>query len=119
MKLTKMTERNMIDRKIVEGLLANKSQRVLVKELRVGSRRVTKVAKLAKDAGYLDRSIPLPCFPEALFEEAVRAPSQPSDPEEKLLPHMAWMAERLAAGWHKVTLYEEISTKVQVGRSSF
>ncbi len=119
MKLTKMTERNMIDRKIVEGLLAHKSQRTLVNELRVGFRRIAKVEKLARDAGYLDGGVPLPAFPEALFEERLRAPSQPSDPEEKLLPHMAWMAERLAAGWHKVTLHEEISAKVPVGRSSF
>lgn len=114
-----MTERNMIDRKIVEGLLAQKSQRALVKELRVSFRRIVRVEKLAKDAGYLDGSVPLPAFPEALFEEHLRAPSQPSDPEEKLLPHMAWMTERLASGWHKITLYEEISAKAQVGRSSF
>ena len=119
MKLTKMTERNMIDRKIVEGLLAHKSQRTLVNELRVGFRRIVKVEKLAREAGYLDGSVPLPAFPEALFEESRRSPSQPSDPEEKLLPHMAWMAERLAAGWHKVTVHEEILAKVQVGRSSF
>ena len=53
----------------------------------------------------LDGGVPLPAIPEALFKERLRAPSQPSDPEGKLLPHMAWMAERLAAGWHKVTLH--------------
>lgn len=115
--LTKKTGIIMIDRKIIEGLLAKKSYRALCRELKVGSRRIAKVEKLALQAGYLDLSVPLPHFPEALFEEKSRSFVPQSDPDQALESHRDWIIERIKAGWHKVTIYEELPVKV--GRSSF
>jgi hypothetical protein len=117
MKLTRKTEIIMIDRKIIEGLRSNKSHRALCREFKVGGRRVSKVEKLASQAGYLDGSVPLPPFPEALFEEKARGTSPQSDPDQALEPYKDWILERIAAGWHKVTILEELPIKP--GRSSF
>lgn len=117
MKTTNWTRMIMTDRKIVEALLSGKSQRDVCREVRVGNRRVAKLEKLAREAGYLDGSRPLPPFPEALFPRAQRAPVPQSDPDAALMSKKDWIVERLAAGWHKVTLFEELP--VRVSRSSF
>jgi hypothetical protein len=107
----------MMDRKIVEALMSGKSVRTVCRELRTGNRRVAKLEKLAREAGYLDGSVPQPSFPKALFSEADRKATPQSDPDLKLEPHIAWICERFAADWHKVTLFEELP--VRVSRSSF
>lgn len=119
MEFTKKTRMHMIDRKIVEQLLAGKSNRAICRDLGAGFRRVTKIKRLATEIGYLDGSVPIPPYPEALFDESKRLPGLASDPELALLPHMAWIADRLSGGWHKVTVYEEINSKAKVARSSF
>lgn len=117
MKLRMGTRRVMIDRKIVELLRLGKSGRCIEKALRVGDKRIRKVRELATAHGYLEpgAAVPPPLAPLFPAEQRVKNPQ--SDPEKLLLPHLQWMIERLAAGWHKVTLFEELPVKV--GRSSF
>lgn len=119
MKFAKRTRIHMIDRKIVEQLRLGKSLRAISRDLQTGFRRVKKVAELAKKSGFLDSERPLPAFPTALFDDAERLPLQPSEAELAILPHKEWVAERLATGWHKVTVYEELCSKIPIGRSSF
>jgi transposase len=116
-KLTRETERIMIDRKIVELLCIGRSSQTIEAALKVGDRRVRKVKELARKAGYLDGTAELPPYPETLFPCGERTANVSSDPDRLLLPHIEWMTERLALGWHKVTLFEELPVKV--GRSSF
>lgn len=111
------TRRVMIDRKIVEYLRLGKSGRCIEKALRVGDKRVRKVRELATAHGYLEPGAALPPPPAPLFPLEQRVKKAQSSPEKLLLPHLQWMTERLAAGWHKVTLFEELP--VEVKRSSF
>lgn len=111
------TRRVMIDRKIVEHLRLGKSGRCIEKALRVGDKRIRKVRELATAHGYLEPGAALPPPPAPLFPAEQRLRNAQSDPERLLLPHLQWMTERIAAGWHKVTLFEELPVKV--GRSSF
>lgn len=117
MKVTQETRRMLMDRKIVECLIEKKSQRAIVRELRVGDKRVRKLERLAREAGYLDGSKPLPQYPEALFESRRGSLQPPSDAEKQLMPHKDWIAERVKIGWHLVTIFEELPVKVN--RSSF
>lgn len=117
MKLTIETGRVMTDRKIIEYLRMGKSGRFIEAALKIGDKRIKKVRALASAKGYLEPGAALPPFPEPLFEAKERLTTVPSDPETRLLPHKEWMTERLAAGWHKVTLFEELPVKV--ARSSF
>jgi hypothetical protein len=116
-KLTIETGRLMTDRKIIEYLRMGKSGRFIETALKIGDKRIKRVRELAAAKGYLDGTMPLPPFPEPLFEAKERLRTAPSDPDVRLLPHKEWMAERLVAGWHKVTLFEELP--VEVTRSSF
>lgn len=107
-----------MDRKIVELLIEKKSVREIVSCLKVGDRRIRKVRALAEAHGYLTGAAALTKYPEALFPDDVDGRSKripDSDPE--LLKRKEWMIERLQAGWHPVTLYEEIG--LHIGRSSF
>jgi hypothetical protein len=106
-----------MDRKIVEQILANKPQRRIYGDLKIGWRRFSKVLRLAKEHGYLDGR-PLPPFPEAIFKEPeCLANTIVSDPDSLLLPHKAWMLERLELGWKPVTVWEEL--EIKIARSSF
>jgi len=126
-KLTIETGRLMTDRKIIEYLRIGKSGRFIEDMLKIGDKRIKTVRELAVAKGYLPGEVlpgealpsvvPLPPFPEPLFEVKERLKTVPSDPEARLLPHKEWMAERLVAGWHKITLFEELPVKV--ARSSF
>jgi Integrase core domain len=117
MKLSQETQRMLKERKIVEGLLSGKSKREIIRELKVGEKRVNSVEKLAKKSGYIGGDIPLPPYPEKLFERDKGLLQEVSEPELRLLPHKEWILEKLKAGWHKVTVFEELPIKV--GRSSF
>lgn len=105
-----------MDRKIVEHLLENKSQRWIAQHLKIGDRRVRRVLEAAKAAGYFD-DVPVPLYPQALFAEpAVRAVS-PSENDELLTPRKDWIRERLQAGWRPITVFEELG--ISLARSSF
>lgn len=112
------TKRRLMERKIVEYLRGGISLNRTSRELRVSKRRILRVRALADEAGYLDVSAALPPYPEALFPDTVDGRSQRCPESWRLLDeHQAWIRERLEAGWHAVTVYEELS--VRVARSSF
>ena len=112
-----------MDRKIVELLKFGAGVNKVVETLQVGKKRVRCLRERAKEYGYLDAkgkpgATALPPYPEAIFPESVDGRAvQPSEPQRLLEPHRPWIAERLQAGWHAVTVYEELP--VQVRRSSF
>lgn len=105
-----------MDRKIVVHLLENKSQRWIATQLKVGDRRVRRVAEAARMAGYFD-DVPLPPYPEPLFAEAPARAMLPSENDELLLPKRDWILDRLRVGWRPITVYEELG--VTLPRSSF
>jgi transposase len=107
-----------MERKIVEYLRAGISLNRACRELRVSKRRVVRVRALADEAGYLDVSVALPPYPEALFPEVKDGRSE-RRPESwlRLDEHRGWIRERLEAGWHAVTVFEELPVKVP--RSNF
>lgn len=97
-----------MDRKIVEYLLQQKSQRWIVKQLKVSDRRVRRVTRAAKEFGYLD-SVALPLFPATLFPEPVSRPLTPSENDELLLPKRDWIKERLSVGWRPITVSRNLA----------
>lgn len=109
-----------MDRKIVELFLQGKSAREVMRTLKVGDRRVSKIRLLAEEYGYLGDSsrTPLPPYPEPLFPDGPdgRA-SKGSEANSLILERKPWIVERLHAGWHPITVFEELG--LPVGRSSF
>lgn len=112
-----------MDRKIVEWLKNGAGVNQVVETLKVGKKRVRCLRERAKEYGYLDASgkpgaTTLPPYPEAIFPDAVDGRAvQASEPQKLLDLHRPWIAERLQAGWHAVTVFEELP--VVVKRSSF
>jgi transposase len=109
--------RRRMDRRILELLLAGKTQRQVIKELDVGDRRIRRVQSLALAHGYLDGTRALPPFPEALFPEPEPKNGKVSDVDLILLEQKEWIQDRLKLGWSSVTVWEELP--MRVGRSSF
>jgi hypothetical protein len=109
-----------MDRKIVELFLQGKSAREVMRQLGTGDRRVRKTRCLAEVYGYLGRDpvVPLPPYPEALFPDGPDGrESKGSEANSLILCRKEWITERLAAGWHPITVFEELG--LAVGRSSF
>ncbi len=116
--MNQVNRKRMIDRKIVELLIENKSFREIASCLKVGARRTRKVRALAEVYGYLDGTVSLPAYPEALFPDDIDGRSKRvPDTDPDLLKRKDWMIDRLQSGWHPITLYEEIG--LPIGRSSF
>lgn len=121
--MTKKTRRRRMDRKIVEHLQQGDGIGHISRLLHVGKERVRRNREMAKEYGYLDETgkpgtIALPPYPEALFPDPVdRRSLRISEPHRQLDECHAWIKERLQAGWHKVTVFEELP--ISVGRSSF
>jgi hypothetical protein len=106
-----------VDRKIVELLIAGKSQNQVVAALSVGKKRVRIARQEAEKAGYL-QGTPLPPYPEAVFPDpGARRREKISYNDHLLHAHLAWIQERLSSGWQPVTVWEELPMKVP--RSSF
>ena len=121
--MTRLTRRRQMDRKIVELLKSGCGVNQVVATLRVSKVRVRRLREQAKEYGYLEASgkpgaAALPSYPEAIFPEQIDGRVvQASEPQRQLEPYRAWIAERLQAGWHAVTVFEELAVKVK--RSSF
>ena len=116
--MTKSTRRRLMDRKIIELLISGKGINKLSQDLHVCKRRVRRLREQAKAMGYLDGTMALPPFPEALFPEKDRPPSAVlSEADQMLSVHREWIIDRLQTGWRPVTVFEELPVKV--GRSSF
>lgn len=113
-----------MDRKIVELLLTGAGVNSVARDLRVGKKRVSILCKQAKKYGYLTEAgergaVALPPYPESVFPDAVDKRSLQASPQEPLLePHRAWMEERMRAGWHAVTVFEELPV-AGISRSVF
>ncbi len=111
-------KRRFMERKIVERLLAGAKLNQVCRELHVSKRRVIMVRAKAEEAGYLDGSCALPPYPEALFPETPDGRAlRTSATWRALEEHLPWIRERLDAGWHAVSVYEELALRVP--RSSF
>ena len=121
--MTRSTRRKQMDRKIVELLKGGAGVNQVVAALRVSKVRVRRLREQAKEYGYLEANgkpgaAALPVYPEALFPEQIDGRAlQVSEPQRQLEPHRSWIAERLQAGWHSVSVFEELPVKVK--RSSF
>lgn len=118
--MTRQARKRLMDRKIVELLLRGLSDRKIMAQLRIGDRRVRKVRFMAEEYGYLSETnpVPLPLYPEPLFPDGPdgRA-SKASEANSLILARKPWIIERLEAGWHPITVYEELG--IAVSRSSF
>jgi hypothetical protein len=107
-----------MDRKIVEFLIIGKTMNVIARELHKGKRKVRKIRDLAEEYGYLERRIPIPAYPEALFpDQPDKRSLKTSDADITLCNHKDWITERLATGWEPITVYRELP--VPVSRSSY
>lgn len=118
--MTRQTRKRLMERKIVELFLQGVSDREVMRRLGVGDRRVRRIRCLAEEYGYVGRepAVPLPPYPEALFPDGPDGrESKASEANSLILARKPWITERLHAGWHPITVFEELG--VAVGRSSF
>lgn len=115
--------RRLMDRKIVELLIGGAGVNSISRALHVSKRRVRRLREQAKEYGYLTEEskkglVELAPYPEALFPDSVDGRTlRLSQAYEMMEPHRGWIEERLRAGWHAVTVFEELP--VSVSRSSF
>ena len=106
-----------MDRKIVQYLIDGKSFNKISKELNVSKKRVRKIYSMAEGLGYMDGT-PLPPYPEAVFNYPETKRSGPvSDVDTELIKQLDWIKERREAGWHLITIWEELP--VSVSKASF
>ena len=112
MRLKKEIKNMLTDRKIVQELIAGKSNRVISIEFKICHKRVARLKKLAFEYGYLDKKIELPPYPEHPFPNFLKQTTIFSENEERLLPYITWINERLNSGWHKVTVFEECKRNI-------
>jgi hypothetical protein len=107
-----------MDRKIVQQLMLGSGLNRIVRELCVSKHRVLRVRAQADECGYLDGSRELPPYPEALFPEVVDGRTERTSAVwRELGNYLPWIRERLEAGWHAVTVFEELPCRVP--RSNF
>ena len=115
--------RRLMDRKIVELLIGRAGVNSISRTLHVSKRRIRRLREQAKEYGYLTEEskkglVELPLYPEGLFPDPVYGRTlRLSQAYELLEPHRAWIEERLRAGWHAVTVFEELP--ISVSRSTF
>ena len=122
--MTRQTRKRLMDRKVVELFLRGKSGREVMRILGLGDRRVRKIRLLAEEYGYISRDVDpvplvaLPQYPEPLFPDGPDGrESKNSEANTLILSRKDWIKERIQAGWHPITVYEELG--ISVGRSSF
>lgn len=121
--MTRKTRRRQMERRIVEMLVIGSSIKRIARELHVGKERVRRLREQAREQGYLnEEGLPgpasLPAPPQALFPDPADGRSLKRSPASlTLAKHRAWIAERLQAGWHMVTVFEELPEPVK--RSAF
>ena len=115
--------RRLMDRKIVELLIGGAGVNSISRTLHVSKRRVRRLREQAKEYGYWTEEskkglVELPPYPEGLFPDPVDARTlRLSEAHELLEAYRIWIEERLRAGWHAVTVFEELP--LSVSRSSF
>lgn len=113
-----------MDRKVVELLIQGTGANEIARIVHIAKRRIRVLREKAKEHGYLNESnkpglTPLPPYPEALFPDLVDGRSlHQSTSHQVLEPYRSWIKEHLEAGWHLVTVYEELPVQ-GISRSSF
>ena len=125
--MTVVTRRRMMDRKIVEMLRSGAGVKSVARQLHVAKWRIRELREQAKACGYLEEGgrpgpTMLPPYPEALFPDGVDGRTLRLSASHQLMePKKGWVEERLQAGWHAVTVFEELpeDLKAVVSRSSF
>lgn len=106
-----------MERKVVEYLIEGASQRWIIKHLKVGDRRLRKIAEQAKVLGYLSGTA-MPSYPAAIFPDPADLRTQKSSEADKLLLlKRDWILDRLQVGWRPITVFEECG--LDVTRASF
>ena len=116
--MRRATKRRGMERKIVQQLQSGSGINQITRELGVSKRRVMMIRAKADEAGYLDGTTTLPPYPAALFSETPDGRSKRvSAAWQELELHREWICERLQAGWHAITVFEELPVKVP--RSNF
>lgn len=115
--MDRFTRKCIMDRKIVQLLLEGTSFNMISKQLKVSKKRVRKIHSMAEGSGYLSGTA-LPAYPEAIFTypEAQRL-GPVSEVDAELLVQLEWIKDRREAGWHLITIWEELP--VQVPKASF
>ncbi|MBL8024709.1 MAG: hypothetical protein JNK54_10610 [Elusimicrobia bacterium] len=122
--MTHGTRRRLVDRKIVELLRSGKGVNVIRETLHVSKRRIRALREKSLALGYLSKEggpggVALPAYPAGLFPDAGDGRSDRESETDKLLEgRKEWIRERLADGWHGVSVYEELKDE-RVSRSSF
>lgn len=114
-----------MDRCILEKLMLGRGVEKIALGLRVGKRRVREVREKGIAHGYLNEkgqgtgAVPPPIAPLPLFPDPQDGRSLRVSPQEGLLTdRLAWIKERLLAGWSPITIFEELKIH-EVSRSSF
>jgi transposase len=106
-----------MDRKIVVRLIEGDSFNTIVRELKVGKRRIKRLYAKALCAGYITLLRPLPPFPEKLFSgkddsiEIKKIPTK-SPYDEILLPYFDDIKIKLGLDYRPVTVLEELPIKI-------
>lgn len=112
--------RGLVDRKIVELLRSKTTIRKITKSLKVGKARVRKLRDLAKIKGYLNPGMPLPSYPSCLFDELTQTrATSVSDIDTLLSGQIDWINSRFTAGWHAISIFEQLPCLEKITRSSF
>jgi len=112
-----------MERKIIQALIEGKGLKRICQEYKVGKDRVRTLRSTAIEYGYLNEARgpgnnPIPNYPEIIFPDSIdRRSLKTSEANQKLLEYFSWIEVHLQAGWHKVTVFEELPIKVS--RSSF
>lgn len=115
--MDRFMEKSVMDRKIVQLLREGKSFNFIAKQFHVSKVRIKKIKEMANKSGYLDGR-PMPPYPEALFQyESAKSDGAVSEIDKKLLEHIDWVKERREAGWHLITILEELP--FVISKSSF
>ena len=113
--MTRQTRRHLVDRKIVERLVSGCGVNAIARTLRVSKRRSRNLRAQAWTHGYLKEEggpgeVKLPPYPERLFPDVADGRAGPSSELDRLLaPKTQWIRECLQAGWHAVSVYEELT----------
>jgi hypothetical protein len=106
-----------MDRKIVQLLIKNTSFNKIAKQLKVSKKRIRQINDMAEEEGYFNET-PLPPYPEAIFKYPEKVVNRPvSEADTELLKKYDWIKERREAGWHLITIWEELD--IEVTQASF
>jgi len=103
-----------MERRIVEYLRLGKSANAIASELKVCKKTIKQVRARAEEHGYLDTTTALPAYPERVFAEREAEPGTVSEADALLYSQREWIVERLEAGWHPITVFEELPAKPSI-----